>query len=233
MQYAFLNNTQIYVPTKRSIDFFYSIPSDNWKNLFGMFDLRWMYYPVVVFMIVSSIMFNIPTFWTTIIDQNGGCLAYQYWQSSASFQVYTTTLVLWGYVGLLIELIYCYGCIVVKLKKNISVTHDSKSNDGVSQEGSISKDQVNVIKTMILISLTYAATTVFIHLGYMAVSFGDTVLIGSDTTYYAFVSLYFMNAWLDPFIYAISNREVRRKIQAYLFPLKIRTVAGITNEGSI
>ena len=114
----------------------------------------------------------------------------------------------------------------MKLKKKTSVSPEFDTYDvqGVTanQEGAISKEQMNVIKTMIIISVTYAITTLFVNFGYATVSFGDNVFMGSDTYYYAYVSLYFMNSWLDPFIYAFFNKEVRQRIRHHLFPKKFR-----------
>ena len=195
-----------------------------------------MYCPTIMFTIASSILMNSPVFWATNIDEHGGGMSYQYWQNTVGFQTYAISLTLWNFLGLLIELVYCYGCIIAKLRKRTSVTPgiDATAKDDPNRDGLISKAQINIIKTMIIISLTYAATTVFIHFGYMGASFGDSTLTGNATQYYVYVSLYFVNAWLDPFIYgyAVSNREIRHRVLRYLSPNKLQAASSTTNNES-
>ena len=48
-------------------------------------------------------------------------------------------------------------------------------------------------------------------LGYMASSYDISPVLGSATLYYFEIGLFFLNAWLDPFIYVLSLKEVRQQ----------------------
>ena len=177
---------------------------------------RWMLYLAIIFTLTSSIAINLPVVWYSSIDENGKCWSYANWPSAASCQAYAISLALWNCVFPLAELVYCYGRIARKLKKRVSVGSTTQAHstgvDSNANTGTISKPQVNVIKTMIIITVTYALSTFIINFGYVAVSFGDAAFVSIDTLYNVYNALYFMNAWLDPFIYAIYNKEVRHEI---------------------
>ena len=109
-------------------------------------------------------------------------------------------------------MIYCYVHIVIKLRRKTAIVAPLPSTqDAHSREG-ISKSQVNVIKTMVLISMTYALSSFCSYFGYVAWPFDENAAMESTTMYYVNILLYFINVWLDPFIYFISNKEIRRMV---------------------
>ena len=191
---------------------------DSILHIFSSYIFRWMLYLAAIFSVVSGIAFNLPAVWFTSIDEHGECYSYATWPSAASFQAFAISIALWNYVLPLMVLIYCYGRIVMKLRKRAAVGGTTQAHstgvDSKANTGTISNPQINVIKTMIIITVTYALTTFVVNIGYVAVSFGNFVFASSDVLY-VYTALYYMNAWLDPFIYAIYNKEVRQQIWRY------------------
>ena len=166
----------------------------------------------VVFSLCSGFSANIPMFWTSMVGEDGVCYFYEIWPDATSKQVYAILTTLWFYVASLAIMIYCYVHIVIKLRRKTGTVAPLPSTKDVHSREGISKSQVNVIKTMVLISMTYALSSFCSYFGFVAWSFDENTAMGSYAMYYATIMLYFMNVWLDPFIYFISNKEIRRMV---------------------
>ena len=169
----------------------------------------------IVFVLTSSVLINLPMAWTSVIDDEGNCWPYQTWPSQESSQIYTVSIAVWTYVLLLCELVFCYGSIVLKLRRkgsvapgNIDPHHQTPSD---VSERKVNRYQANVIKTMIVISVTYAMMSFCETFGYVIWSFNNETVLYSQVENTAYIGLYFVNAWLDPIIYMISNHDVRQK----------------------
>ena len=171
-----------------------------------------MLYVAAVFSLCSGFSANIPMFWTSMVGEDGVCYYYETWPDATSMQVYAILTTLWLYVASLAIMIYCYVHIVIKLRRKTATVAPLPSTKDVHSHEGISKSQVNVIKTMVLISMTYALSSFCSYFGYVVWSFDENTAMESFTMYYVNILLYFMNVWLDPFIYFISNKEIRRMV---------------------
>ena len=183
----------------------------------------WMFVLAVIFSVISSFLMNIPMIWSSSVDDQGECIAYGTWSSQSSLQAYTVSLAVYYYVFLLAELIYCYGRIIVQLKNKSAKTVPVNTNDkpNASHHGEVgSRSQANVIKAMIIISITYALSSFLNNFGYVAWSFDPNTVLDNYPQYYINVGTYFLNVWVDPFIYALGNKEVRNRLIDYFHRIK-------------
>ena len=184
-----------------------------------------MLYLAVTFTILQSVLMNIPMLWTSVVDDLGRCNAFSLWSNPVDNQIYSITVAAWLYIILLAILLYCYERIVRKLNKQtstvtpgtITTTTNQPDSNTNNQESSTNRSQVGVIKTMIIISVTYAITSFLKYIGYIAWSFDNGSVLGQIPQYWVNVALYFLNAWLDPFIYVLSHRDMRRQFLNYIF----------------
>ena len=69
---------------------------------------------------------------------------------------------------------------------------------------------------MIIISVTYAVTSFLNNIGYIAWAFDNNSALDGIPQYYVNIALYFLNAWLDPFIYVLSHKDVRTQFLKYV-----------------
>ena len=194
--------------------------------------------------ICQGILLNLPLFWTSQLTEDGQCYTYTIWSDLVALRAYAYICAFWLYVFLLVEMLYCYGRIILKLRKKSAIAPvicvqqaPANQNEGFSgpefkptnqesgaskrhikqanQEEGISKHQINVIKTMIIISVTYALTTSLNNFGFIAASYDPKTPIMQYPQYYINVALYYVNVWIDPFIYVLGNREMRHLFLKY------------------
>ena len=176
-----------------------------------MLHSRWMLYLAVAFTLLQSFLVDIPMLWTSVLNDTGQCYGISLDVNTTSDRVYSIFEATWLYITVLSALIFCYGRILVKLKQaNLKDGPGEATTEGHQAEG-MNRSQVNVIKTMIIISASYAVTSFLYFFGYMASSYDISTVLGSATSYYVEIGLFFLNAWLDPFIYVLSLKEVRQQ----------------------
>ena len=219
-----------------------------------------MLYVAVLFTIFHGFMWNIPLFWTSYLSdtEDGVCYTYAIWSSFASMQAYAVLCGFWLYVFLLVEMVYCYGRIIQKLRKKsattpVTVNQSTTNKDGTiskhptkptnqdkennkyqarranqdgetsssqckpaNKEEGISKHQINVIKTMIIISVTFAVTTFMDNYGFIDWAFDNTTSMITLLPYFINVTLFYLNVWIDPFIYVLGNSDIRKSFLSHL-----------------
>ena len=184
-----------------------------------------MLHLAVAFTLLQSFLVDVPMLWTSVLGNAGQCNRIYLGVNTVNVRVYSTIEATWMYVIVLSALIFCYGRILVKLKKaNLKVgpgySVDNKAATGGQQTEGMNRSQVNVIKTMIIISTSYAVTSFLYFFGYVALSYGIIPVLSSGTSYYAEIALFFLNAWLDPFIYVLSHKDVRQQFVKYISCIK-------------
>ena len=140
-------------------------------------------------------------------------------QNASDSVVYLCVLITWQYVIPLILFVYCYGRILITIKQSASLLNGPPQSTTVSHgshpsnnNSSSNRSQMNVIRTMIIISSAYAVCWCPNIAWYALTMFNA---IGpSDEFNYISVFLLFFNVCLDPFIYTASHAFVRKNIRA-------------------
>ena len=179
-----------------------------------------MLYLAVAFTLLQSFLVDMPMMWASILGGAGQCNGTYHDVNTVSVRVYSTFQAAWMYVTVLSALIFCYGRIIVKLKLANLKVGPGEAATGGHQAERVNRSQVNVIKTMIIISASYAVTSFMYFFGYVALSYDLSPVLNSPTSYYVEVGLFFLNAWLDPFIYVLSHKDVRQQFVKYISCLK-------------
>ena len=83
---------------------------------------RWMLQLLIVSTYIQGIVFNLPAIWTSGIGIDGYCYNYYFWYNSTSKLAYAWMTLFWWHVKPLTIFVYCYGRIVVELRKRIKIT---------------------------------------------------------------------------------------------------------------
>ena len=177
-----------------------------------------MLHSAIAFTYVQSVLINCPIVWTSGFGADGICYTLELWSDFSSQESYSLIILIWQYLFLLITFIFCYGKIILKLRKKtkiepISLAGQSTENQAAtaSQGTSVNRNQMNVIKTMIIISLSYAVTMFPNGFGYVGYAFGYQ-FFQDLSVYYFEVGFMLINLCLNPFIYVLSHDAIRNEI---------------------
>jgi len=182
----------------------------------------WVIHTGMAFAWFVGIVYNIIfVYYTTAVIQ-GRCLSYAIFPSDVANMVAIIWYILFFYVIILVIFIFCYGRILVAIRRQASVmaSHTSAagsstgtgtgSSTGTGQTQS-QQIQSNVIKTMIIVSAFYAISWLPYNVYVMlASSLLFPTLIYNAGIFYATTFLAFFYTSANPFIYATKFDPVRK-----------------------
>ena len=172
---------------------------------------NWMIYAAIVFSWIAGILSMGPLGFVTSFVAEGTCLAfYLYWGNAKMKVGYGV----WNFVSFcllpLIIFVYCYGHIVVVMRKQMRVMagHNVESSARNASQAQSKRVKWNIIKTMIIVSAFFIACWFPGNVYFMVVEnmyHATEIAIG-----YAMLFLPFVNISLNPFIYVTKHEGVRR-----------------------
>jgi len=116
---------------------------------------RWMIYSAIVFVWISSFAHQMAVAFVSSAIIDGRCYGYVMWKNPADGVAYGIFYFLAAYVVVLIIFIFCYGKILLAIRRqaNVMAGHSAATNTQTQQSNQI---QANVIKTMISVCVFYA-----------------------------------------------------------------------------
>ena len=173
---------------------------------------RWMIYAAIVFSWVAGILSVGPVGFATSIVVEGTCLGFQLFFEIDEIKAGYGT---WSFLSFsllpVVFFVYCYGHIVVVMRKQIRVMagHNVEGSAQSASHAQSKRIKWNIIKTMIIVSAFFVVCW-FPHNVYIMVV--DNVLKSSELTIGYIVTLFlpYINISLNPFIYAIKHEGVRQ-----------------------
>jgi len=161
---------------------------------------------------IAGIASNVPLSFVTSRVQDGLCL-YSFESAELDFIYGICNLVTFFFVPLFI-FVYCYGRIVVVLRRQMRVmaAHNVEGSSQMNASQAQSKRvKWNVIKTMIIVSVVfvvcYCPNNVFFLILVRAPP-NSTLVAG----YYPTVFLMYLNICMNPFIYATKHDGVKQQL---------------------
>ena len=181
------------------------------------------------FVTVLNVLISSEPFWMSpsVIDDQ--CDWYSAWPGHASETVFAVFTVTWFYFFPLITFVYCYGRIVVQLRRRFKVstiavttatnTATCQSVAKPAQQEQSNKSEANVIKTMIIISVAFLLSNFIDAVGYvvsMFVTIPDDIVAQLVIAKYISEFLRYINICLDPFVYAFSHPTIKKQLKAML-----------------
>jgi len=199
----------IFVTIERYLKVVYSVWS---KNKLG----NWMIYSAMAFAWISGFVYETALLFPTSALIDGVCYAYAFWKSPAGMIVNGILFFFYFYVTVLIILIFCYGHILVVIRRQARVMASHGSS--TAHQAHSQEIQTNVIKTMIIVSASFAVCDMPINVYYMLRSVGSYTP-PNYAVYYASMFASFLYICANPFIYATKFDPVRN-ILLKLIPCK-------------
>ena len=185
-----------------------------------------MIYSALAFAWISGFVhLNALTFTTSdVID--GVCYAYMIWKSHESQLAYGIWYFLLFYVIELIIFIFCYGHILIAIRRQAKVMASHGTTAGPSTAHAPSRQiQSSVVKTMILVSAFYAISDLPMNAYYLMLNVHANLTL-LDSGYYASMFISFFYICANPFIYATKFDPVNQ-ILLRMIPCKTISVQPI------
>jgi len=152
---------------------------------------KWMIYSGMAFAWISGFVHQIPVAFESSAVINGACLGYVIWKNPTTGMAYVIFYFLISYVIVLVIFIFCYGKILVAIRRQARVmaTHNPAGSSTAQIQSN--KIQSNIIKTMILVCAFYAIAWLpeNIYFLLMGLNLNLTFL---DNAYYTVLSIAFL-----------------------------------------
>jgi len=171
---------------------------------------KWVKILAAVLAWIGGIAHAVSVRYATSDMVNGVCYWFAFWSSPAAALGHVIFYILFYFVFLLFLFVFCYGRILVVIRRQASVmASHSEPGPSTSRENQSHQIQTNVIKTMITVSaffvITWAPSHVFFMLQHIMPQHRQYL-----RGYYVPLFLEFLYISANPFIYAIKFDPVRR-----------------------
>jgi hypothetical protein len=147
----------------------------------------------------------------TSVTVNGQCFQLQNWASNELKVFHGVFAFLCFYAIILVIIVYCYARILVTVRKQSRISAAQHANNPHAEATGEKKlrIQMNIVKTMILVSGSFAVCWLPSQL-YVFLQSVEVIVTYISTVYYVTMLIAFFNACLNPFLYAANYEVVRR-----------------------
>ena len=173
---------------------------------------RWVVYAAMGFAWFAGFVTIAPVSFITSRVQDGFCIAYL--ESPVTEYIYGGCIFVLFFFLPLAVFIYCYGRIVVVIRRQMRVMAgnnvEGSSQMNASQAQS-KRVKWNVIKTMIIVSVAFIVSWCPINVYSLIVTISGPTS-NSAIVYYPMVFLIYFNVCVNPFIYATKHEGVRHQL---------------------
>jgi len=200
---------------------------------------NWMIYAAVAFSWIAGILSMGPLGYVTSIVVEGSCVGFLlYFQSPEIKTGYGAWNFLSFFLIPLIMFVYCYGRIVMVMRKQMRVMagHNAEGSAQNASQAQSNRIKWNVIKTMIIVSAFFILCWFPLNIYIVVV---ENPMETSEFTigYLMTVFLPYVNISVNPFIYAIKHEGVRSVLVRMIRcrrnnDVTIITVGGSTTAGT-
>jgi len=164
----------------------------------------WVICSAMAFAWIASIVYNASVVFPTTGVTAGACNKYAIWTSEAGKLILFIWQFLSFYVVMLAIFVLCYGRILYVIRRQAKVMASHQS--GSSQ---MSKMQISVVKTMILVSAFYAVSWLPTYVYLLLVNLSPDLEI-LEVGYYTAEFISWMYICTNPFIYAAKFEPVKK-----------------------
>lgn len=177
----------------------------------------WMIYCAVAFTWIDGVALNVPLFIVTSGVQDGVCLEVQFWASPQVAYIYSIWYFIYFYLLAITAFFYCYGRILAVVARQArtfkSMSANGKGAGGLANQQIAYRAKVNVVKTMMTITVLFIVCWLPNTLFYLITNFCP--FLWNDDVYQVSLFLAFLNISLNPFIYAGQYDVLRRRLQHF------------------
>jgi len=173
---------------------------------------KWMRYVAGAISWIASIIYNLPLVFSTTAVVDGTCYAYAFWKNQVDRVIHSVCDFMIFYAMILLIFIFCYWRILVVIRRQARVMashNDPGPSTSTAQSHTLSDQQSNVVKTMILVSGFFAISWFPLYVYILVLSLNPNPTL-PDSSFYAFSFLAFLYSCANPFIYATKFDPVRK-----------------------
>jgi len=200
-----------------TIDRYLKVVHPTWSRKY----LRtWVIYSAAALAWFLGTVYNTVLVFTTTAVIDGYCYGYLIYGGDLQSKVYAIWYFVSFYVIILVIFIFCYGRILVAIRRQASVmaSHNASGPSAAQAQAHSNQIQSNVIKTMIIVSVFFAIAFLPSNVYFLFVML-DKNLPVVDSYYYLTKFLAFCYISANPFIYATKFNPVR-KVLREMIPCK-------------
>jgi len=165
----------------------------------------------IVFSWLAGILSVAPLVFTTSFVSEGKCLMLQlFWENAELKMGYGAWNFLSFFLLPLIVFVYCYGHMVVVMRKQMRVMagHNIEGSAQSASQAQNKRIKWNIIKTMLIVSAFFIVCWFPVNVYVLMVENMDTSEL--VIAYFVMLFLPYVNISLNPFIYATKHEGVRR-----------------------
>jgi len=173
---------------------------------------KWMIYSAMAFVWIASIVYNMAVVFTTGAVIDGVCYGYVFWPSRHDAYIVGIWHFLTFIVVVLIGFIFCYGRILMVIRRQAKVMASHSGPASTATQSKSNLAQLNVIKTMFLVSSLFVVSYLPESIYFLLVNVGFNLPF-SGSVYYVLSSFMFLFICTNPFIYAFKFDPVKRVLQ--------------------
>jgi len=174
---------------------------------------RWMIHATMAFAWIAGILYNVPAVFVTSVVMDGTCLSYYAWESPEARMIFGAFSIFLFFVLPLILFIYCYGHIVVVIRRQMRVMAGHSGGSSQMNANQIQSKRVkwNIIKTMIIVTLAFIICWIPNNIYFMIID-NTKQTTNLFVGYFFTIFLAYLNICMNPFIYATKHEGVKEKL---------------------
>ena len=177
-----------------------------------------MIYLAMVTACIISFINNIAVVFPTSGVINGVCYAYMIWNSKAASMFYFTWNFVAFYLIIIFIFVFCYWRIIVVIRRQARVMASHAVDGSSAAQIQCNQIQSNVIKTMIIVSTSFAISWLPAYIHFMIQTL-TPYPIPLDAIFFAGLALAYSYMCINPYIYA-TNLDPVRQVLLRLLPCK-------------
>jgi len=197
---------------------------------------RWMIYAAMAFAWITGIMLTIPVVFSTTVVQDGVCLSYFVWENPTVRMSFGVTSIFSLFVVPLVVFMYCYGRIVIVMRRQmrVMVGHNVQAGSAQANASQIQSKRIkwNIIKTMLIVTVAFMVCWCPHNIYFMVVEDSSAEAGALYIGYFPTVFLAYLNVCMNPFIYATKHEGVKEKLRSLAMCRKFKRHGGEDDSGT-
>jgi len=175
----------------------------------------WMIYSAISFSWISGVVIAAASTAPTTSVVNGVCYSGMFFLSETARKAYAIWDFLSFYVVILAIFIFCYGRILVFIRRqaHVMAAHSGQGSN-IAQDLQSNRIQTSVIRTTILVSGSFAVTWAPLQINNLLIHFLELSI--DENVLYTVLFIAYIYICINPFIYATKFDPVKRVLLAMI-----------------
>jgi len=180
---------------------------------------NWMTTVAVVICWLSGFLNTFTTPFTLVLSDGNCNYSLDFFGSAQVATIYSVLLTIWHYVVPIIIFVLSYVHIFITVRRSSQIGHGGMaavvpgtSNDGGSGAPHMSKTQMSIVRTCMIVSLTFTICWFLSNCVYFLSVINMEILDNNSSLSFISTFIGFFNMCVNPFIYALSLDGVKKQL---------------------